>query len=161
MARTLQRRQPTFLPGRLKNMQQVKSGDTVRIHYHGTLSDGTIFDSSSEREPLEFTAGSGQVIPGFDNAVVGMTVGEKKSVHIPADEAYGQPSDQMFIEFPKSQFPADVQPEVGAAMHLSDDQGNVFPVTVKEVKEDSVVLDGNHPLAGKDLNFDLELVSIG
>lgn len=142
-------------------MQQVKAGDTVRIHYHGTLSDGTIFDSSLEREPLEFTAGSGQVIPGFNNAVVGMNVGEKKSIHIPADEAYGQPSEDMFIEFPKSQFPEDVKPEVGSAMHLSDDQGNVFPVTVREVKEDSVVLDGNHPLAGKDLNFDLELVSIG
>ncbi|RYD51386.1 MAG: peptidylprolyl isomerase [Sphingobacteriales bacterium] len=142
-------------------MQQVKSGDLVRIHYHGTLSDGTVFDSSSEREPLEFTAGSGQVIPGFDTAVVGMTVGEKKSVHIPVDEAYGQPNDQMMIEFPKSQFPEDVQPEVGASLHLSDDQGHVFPVTVVEVKEDSVVLDGNHPLAGKDLNFDLELVSIG
>ncbi len=141
-------------------MQQVKAGDTVRIHYHGTLSDGTIFDSSLEREPLEFTAGSGQVIPGFDNAVVGMTVGEKKSIHIPADEAYGQPSEEMFIEFPKSQFPEDAQPEVGAAMHLSDNEGNVFPVTIHEVKEDSVLLNGNHPLAGKDLNFDLELVSI-
>ncbi len=142
-------------------MQQVKSGDAVRIHYHGTLGNGEIFDSSREREPLEFTAGSGQVIPGFDNAVVGMTVGEKKSIHIPADEAYGHPSDEMLIEFPKSEFPEDVKPEPGVTMHLSDDQGNVFPVTVKEVKDDTVILDGNHPLAGKDLNFDLELVSIG
>ncbi len=141
-------------------MQQAKSGDNVRVHYHGTLSDGTIFDSSKEREPLAFEAGSGQVIPGFDNAVIGMNVGETKTVHIPVDEAYGQPNDEMLIEFPTSQFPEGEQPEIGMQMHLSDDQGHVFPVIVKEINGDKAVLDANHPLAGKDLTFELELVGI-
>ena len=141
-------------------MQQAQSGDNVRVHYHGTLSDGTIFDSSKEREPLAFQAGTGQVITGFDNAVIGMNVGETKTVHIPVDEAYGQPNGEMLIEFPLSQFPEGEQPEVGAQMHLSDDQGHTFPVIIKEINGDTVKLDANHPLAGKDLTFELELVGI-
>ncbi len=141
-------------------MSKVKAGDTVKVHYHGRLKDGSTFDSSEGREPLEFTVGSGQVIKGFDVAVIDMEPGDKKTVEIPVDEAYGQPDDRNLIEFPIDQFPTEMKPEVGMALHLNDNAGNVFPVTVKEVKEDSVLLDGNHPLAGKDLIFDLELVSV-
>ncbi len=141
-------------------MQQAKSGDTVRVHYHGTLTDGSVFDSSRERDPLEFTVGSGQVIKGFDTAVDGMAVGDTKTVHIPVAEAYGDRREDMMMEFPLSQFPTDVKVEPGLELHMSDDQGHVFPVVVREVREDSAVLDANHPLAGKDLTFELELVSI-
>lgn len=141
-------------------MQQVQNGDTVNVHYHGTLADGTIFDSSKEREPLQFTAGSGQVIKGFDDAVLGMHVGEKKTVNIPVDQAYGHRSEDMMMEYPKSDFPADMQPVEGMQLNMGDNQGNVFPVVIVEVKDDVVVLDANHPLAGKDLTFELELVSI-
>jgi peptidylprolyl isomerase len=142
-------------------MQQVKNGDTVRVHYHGRLSDGTTFDSSEGREPLEFTVGQGQVIKGFDEALVGMAVGDKKVANIPVDEAYGQPSEEMYMEYPKSEFPEDMKPEPGMQLYMSDNTGNQFPVMVHEVKDDMVILDANHPLAGKDLIFDLELVSIG
>lgn len=141
-------------------MQQVKNGDKVRVHYHGKLTDGTTFDSSEGRDPLEFTVGSGQVIKGFDNALIDMKVGDKKSVNIPVDDAYGQRNDNMLMEYPKSEFPEDMNPEKGMQLHMSDNQGNVFPVVVEEVKDEVVVLDANHPLAGKDLVFDLELVSI-
>lgn len=141
-------------------MQQAKAGDTVRVHYHGRLNDGSTFDSSEGREPLEFTVGQGQVIPGFDNALVGMNVGEKKTVNIPVGEAYGEASNDMILEFPLTDFPDDVKPEVGMDLQMSDNEGHIFPVTVKEVKESSVVLDANHPLAGKDLTFEIELVEI-
>jgi|SRR5690606_4311694 len=142
-------------------MAQVKAGDSVKVHYHGKLTDGTTFDSSEGREPLEFVVGQGQVIKGFDNALIGMTIGEKKSVHIPVDEAYGPAQPENMLEFPKSEFPEGTEPEVGMHMHLSDNQGNVFPVVIAEVKENSVILDANHVLAGKDLIFDIELVAIG
>ncbi|HLU17451.1 MAG TPA: peptidylprolyl isomerase [Edaphocola sp.] len=142
-------------------MAQVKAGDSVKVHYHGKLTDGTTFDSSEGREPLEFVVGQGQVIKGFDNALIGMTIGEKKSVHIPVDEAYGPAQPENMLEFPKSEFPEGAEPEVGMHMHLSDNQGNVFPVVIAEVKENSVILDANHVLAGKDLIFDIELVAIG
>lgn len=142
-------------------MAQVKAGDSVKVHYHGKLTDGTTFDSSEGREPLEFVVGQGQVIKGFDNALIGMTIGEKKSVHIPVDEAYGPAQPENMLEFPKSEFPEGAEPEVGMHMHLSDNQGNVFPVVIVEVKENSVILDANHVLAGKDLIFDIELVAIG
>lgn len=141
-------------------MQQAKSGDTVRVHYHGTLTDGSVFDSSRERDPLEFTVGSGQVIKGFDTAVAGMAVGDTKTVHIPVAEAYGERRDEMMMEFPLSDFPADVKPEPGLELHMSDDQGHVFPVVVREVRENTAMLDANHPLAGQDLTFELELVSV-
>lgn len=142
-------------------MAQVKAGDTVKVHYHGKLTDGTTFDSSEGREPLQFVVGEGQVIKGFDNALVGMAIGDKKTVNIPVDEAYGPANPENMLEFPKTEFPADAEPEVGMQMHLSDNQGNVFPVIIAEVKEESVVLDANHVLAGKDLVFDIELVEIG
>lgn len=141
-------------------MQQAKSGDKVKVHYHGTLRNGETFDSSAGREPLEFTVGSGQVIKGFDEGVKGMQVGEKKKVEIPAADAYGQKDAQNVIEFPKDQFPADMKPEVGMQLMLSNGQGQNFNVTVAEVKDDTVILDANHPLAGQDLIFDIELVGI-
>lgn len=142
-------------------MSKVKAGDTVKVHYHGKLTDGTTFDSSEGREPLQFTVGEGQVIKGFDNALIDMEIGDKKTVNIPVAEAYGPAAQENFIEFPKTDFPPDVKPEIGIQLHLSDNQGNHFPVVVSEVRENSVVLDANHPLAGKDLVFDIELVSIG
>ncbi len=141
-------------------MQQVKNGDTVRVHYHGKLTNGSTFDSSEGREPLEFTVGQGQVIKGFDDALINMAIGEKKTVNIPVDQAYGQRNDDMMMEYPKSEFPADMKPEKGMQLHMSDNTGNVFPVVVTEVQDDVVILDANHPLAGEDLIFDLELVSI-
>lgn len=141
-------------------MQQAQSGDKVKVHYHGTLRSGEIFDSSQGREPLEFTVGSGQVIKGFDDGVRGMQVGEKKTVQIPVQDAYGEKSSEMIFEFPKSQFPADMNPEIGAQLMMSNGSGQSFPVTITEIKEDSVLLDANHPLAGQDLVFDIELVEI-
>lgn len=141
-------------------MQQVKKGDTVKVHYHGKLTDGTTFDSSEGREPLEFEVGSGMVIPGFDQGVTGMTVGEKKTVLIPADEAYGPKQEDMIMEFPKDRFPADLTPEVGMQLNMSNPQGQNFPVIIVDIKDEAVVLDANHPLAGEDLSFDLELVEI-
>jgi len=142
-------------------MQQVTKGDQVKVHYHGKLTDGTTFDSSQGREPLQITAGSGQVIKGFDDAVIGMAAGEKKTVHIPVAEAYGERDDNMSMEYPVSDFPADMKPEVGMELQMGDNTGNVFPVVITAVNGDMVMLDANHPLAGKDLVFDLELVAIG
>lgn len=141
-------------------MQQVKKGDTVKVHYHGKLTDGTTFDSSEGREPLEFEVGGGMVISGFDNGVTGMTIGEKKTVHIPAEEAYGPSREDLIMEFPKDRFPPDLNPEAGMVLNMSNGDGQQIPVVVTEVKEDVVVLDANPPLAGKDLVFDIELVEI-
>jgi peptidylprolyl isomerase len=141
-------------------MQQAKKGDTVKIHYHGRLTDGTTFDSSEGREPLEFELGGGQVIPGFDLGVTGMAIGEKKTINIPAAEAYGEKNEEMILEFPRAQFPEDMVPEIGMQLNMSNSQGQNFPVVIVEVKEEVVMLDANHPLAGKELIFDLELVEI-
>lgn len=141
-------------------MQQVKNGDTVKVHYHGKLIDGTTFDSSEGREPLEFEVGSGSVITGFDNGVTGMQVGEKKTINIPVDEAYGQKQEDLYMEFPRDKFPPDVEPEVGMQLNMSNETGQNFPVVISEVNDETVLLDANHPLAGEDLTFDLELVEI-
>jgi peptidylprolyl isomerase len=142
-------------------MSHVQKGDKVNVHYHGRLNDGSTFDSSEGREPLSFIAGQGQVIKGFDDAVVNMIPGDKKTVNIPVDEAYGHRSDDMVMDYPITEFPADMNPEVGMELQMGDNQGNVFPVVIVAINEDMVTLDGNHPLAGHDLTFDIELVSIG
>lgn len=142
-------------------MSNAKSGDTVKIHYTGTLDDGTRFDSSEGRDPLEFQLGSGQVIPGFDKAVEGMAVGEKKQVNIPAEDAYGPRHDQMVQEVPRDQLPADLAVQVGMALQAQQPDGNVVNLTVTEVTDESITVDANHPLAGKALNFAIELVAIG
>lgn len=141
-------------------MAQVKSGDKVKVHYHGKLTSGETFDSSEGREPLEFEVGSGMVIKGFDDGVTGMSVGEKKTINIPYNDAYGARNPEMLIEMPKERFPKDMEIEVGIPLGMSDEQGQHFEVTVAEIKEDVIMLDANHPLAGKDLVFDLELVEI-
>jgi len=142
-------------------MQEVKAGDTVRVHYEGRLNNGHVFDKSEGRDPLAFEVGKGQVIKGFDDALVGMKVGDKKTVNIPVDQAYGERNENMVIEFPMSDFPEDMKPEVGLQLHMNDNQGNHFPVIITEVKQDSVILDANHQLAGQNLIFDIELVAIG
>lgn len=141
-------------------MPQAKAGDTVRIHYTGTLQDGSVFDSSEGREPLVFTIGEQQVIPGFESAVTGMEVGATKTVTIPADEAYGPRREDMMLAIPRDQVPPHINPEVGEQLQVGQG-GEQFLVTVASVDEREVVLDGNHPLAGKDLTFALELVAIG
>lgn len=141
-------------------MTQVKTGDTVHIHYTGTLNDGTTFDSSAGRDPLQFEVGSGQIIPGLDKEIPGMTVGDKKTVNIPAAEAYGEVNPQMQQAIPRAQIPADIPVDVGARLQMQTPEGQVIPVTVAAVDEQTVTLDANHPLAGKDLTFDIELVSI-
>ncbi len=138
----------------------VESGSTVQVHYKGTLKSGEIFDSSEGRQPLEFVVGSGQVINGFDKAVRDMNVGDQKTVNIPVDDAYGQRTNEALVTIPRTEFPDDIQPEVGQELQMSDDQGHVFPVIVAEVADDHVVLDANHPLAGEDLTFDITLVGM-
>lgn len=140
-------------------MEFAKSGDTVRVHYTGTLDDGSIFDSSDGRDPLEFTLGSGQVIPGFDEAVSGMKPGEERRVTIAAPEAYGDRKDDLLITVERAQLPPDIAPEVGQQLQLSQ-EGRSFVVTVADVNPESITLDANHPLAGEDLTFNLHLVSI-
>ena len=141
-------------------MKQVKSGDKVKVHYHGKLTNGETFDSSEGRAPLEFEVGSGMVIKGFDDGVTGMSVGEKKTVHIPFNEAYGPRNPDMVIDMPLDRFPPDMKIEPGMPLMMSDGSGQNFQVTVAEIKPESVTLDANHPLAGQDLVFDLELVEI-
>jgi peptidylprolyl isomerase len=141
-------------------MQQVKAGDTVRVHYHGRLKTGETFDSSEGRAPLEFEVGSGMVIKGFDDGVMGMTIGQKKTIEIPVEEAYGPKDPEAIIEFPAANFPPGMTPEVGMQLAMTNQSGQQIPVTIIDVKPDVVVLDANHQLAGQDLIFDLELVDI-
>ncbi|MFQ5757447.1 MAG: peptidylprolyl isomerase [Acidiferrobacterales bacterium] len=141
-------------------MSQAKAGDTVRVHYTGKLDDGIEFDSSAGREPLEFALGSGQVIPGLDKAVEGMKVGESKSERIPAEEAYGPRQEQLIQEIPKSALPDDLDPSVGMSLEAKQPDGEVIKLVVSAVAEESITVDGNHPLADQALNFDIELVEI-
>lgn len=141
-------------------MQQVKTGDTVRVHYHGRLTNGTTFDSSEGRDPLQFKVGAGMVIKGFDNGVLDMAIGEKRTLNIPVEEAYGPKSEELIMDFPKANIPADLNPEVGMELQMSNPQGQVFPVKVAAVGGEFIKLDANHPLAGEPLIFDVELVEI-
>jgi FKBP-type peptidyl-prolyl cis-trans isomerase 2 len=141
-------------------MKQAKSGDKVKVHYHGKLTNGETFDTSNGREPLEFEIGSGMVIKGFDDGVTGMAIGDKKTITIPSNEAYGPKNPEMVIDVPKDRFPEDMELEIGMPLAMSNGNGQPFQVTIVEIKEDSVLLDANHPLAGMDLVFDLELVDI-
>ncbi|MBO0948011.1 FKBP-type peptidyl-prolyl cis-trans isomerase [Fibrella forsythiae] len=142
-------------------MAQAQAGDTVQVHYTGTLTDGTLFDSSQGRSPLEFTLGSGQVIKGFDDGITGMSVGEQKTINIPADEAYGSTNEAMIFTLNRSDIPDEIPLEVGMTLNMHED-GNPqpVPVIVRALSDDSVTLDANHPLAGQDLTFEIELVGI-
>ncbi len=142
-------------------MAQAQSGDVVKVHYTGKLDDGTVFDSSTAREPLEFKLGDDQLIPGFENAVVGMNAGESKTVKIVADEAYGPRRQEMVLVVDRAQFPDEIDPKVGEQMRMRDPNGREFRAKVKDASEETVTLDGNHPLAGEDLTFDIQLVEIG
>lgn len=141
-------------------MQTAKAGDVVKVHYTGKLTSGEQFDSSIGREPLEFTIGAGQMIKGFDNAMPGMTVGEKKTINIAPEDAYGPKSEKAIIPFPKENVPADMKLEPGMQLTLSNQMGQPVPVVVVDVKDDVIILDANHFLAGQELIFDIELVEI-
>ena len=142
-------------------MSEIKSGDTVAIHYTGTLADGTTFDSSAGRDPLEFVVGSGQIIPGLDKALPGMSVGDKKVVEIPCTEAYGEVNEANRQAIPRGDIPADIPLEVGLTLQMQSQDGqHQMPVTVVELTDETVTLDANHMLAGKDLTFDFEIISI-
>lgn len=141
-------------------MAQVKQGDTVKVHYTGKFDDGTVFDTSCDRDPLEFAVGQGQVIPGFEQAVDGMSIGETKTVKIAAAQAYGEHDEAMVMEVDRSEFPADLYPEVGDQLQMTQPDGDSFVVSVTKADEKCVTLDANHPLAGKDLTFDIKVESI-
>jgi len=141
-------------------MSTAKNGDTVRVHYTGKLDDGSIFDSSMDRDPLEFTLGKGQLIPGFENAVLGMKEGETKTVKIAAADAYGARREDLIITVERTKVPAHINPEPGLPVQISQKDGSVFNMVITEVTDTHVTLDANHPLAGHDLTFDIQLVQI-
>lgn len=141
-------------------MAKVKKDDNVKVHYTGTLDDGTVFDSSREREPLAFKVGGGEMIQGFDAAVVDMAVGESKTFTIEAEDGYGQRREEMVFQIERSQLPEGMEPEVGHHLQTEAEGGHPVILEIIAVEEENVTLDGNHPLAGKDLNFDIEIVSI-
>ncbi len=141
-------------------MSTAKAGDTVQIHYKGTLAGGEVFDSSEGRDPLEFAVGSGMIIPGLDAAIPGMAVGDKKVVEVAADQAYGAVNDAARQAIPRGDIPADIPLEIGTQLQMQSPEGQVIPVTVVEVTETEVTLDANHPLAGKDLTFAIEMIAI-
>ena len=150
-------------------MPQAKTGDKVKVHYTGRLEGGEVFDSSECREdecgcesgPLEFTIGEGNVIPGFEQAIIGMSPGETKTVVIPVDQAYGERVEEMVAVVDRKEIPADLTLEVGNQLEVTQEDGHAFPVVIMEVTDSTVTLDGNHPLAGRELTFDLRLVEIG
>lgn len=141
-------------------MAQAKKGDKVKVHYTGKLEDGTVFDSSQGRDPLAFTLGEGRLIPGFEVGTEGMTVGDKKTITIPPDEAYGQHRDDLTLEVNRSNFPKDLDPKVGQQFEMQQPGGQSVNVTVTQVEGEKVTVDANHPLAGKTLIFDIELVEV-
>lgn len=140
---------------------QAKTGDIVKVHYTGRLQDGTVFDTSIGSEPLEFTIGQGQLISGFEQAVIGMKVGESKTVTIPVDQAYGPRRDDMILVVERDQLPEDLDPRVGMQLQMNQGDGGIMIVPITEVSETTITIDANHPLAGQDLVFEIELVGIG
>ncbi|WP_366187323.1 peptidylprolyl isomerase [Flavobacterium ovatum] len=141
-------------------MTQVKENNTVKVHYTGKLADGQVFDTSEGKDPIAFTLGQGSLIPGFEKGLIDMKVNEKKTINIAKEDAYGVPREDLIIEVPKSELPPDMTPEVGMGLVSRTPEGQEMNLLVIDVKPESVVLDGNHPLAGKDLIFDLEVVEI-
>ncbi len=141
-------------------MSQVKENDTVKVHYTGKLKDGQVFDTSEGKDPIEFTLGKGQLIPGFEKGLLDMKVNEKKTITIPKEEAYGEPREDLVQEVEKTQLPEEIKPEVGMGLVSKTPDGREMNLVVAEVKDETIVVDGNHPLAGKDLVFDLEVVEI-
>jgi FKBP-type peptidyl-prolyl cis-trans isomerase 2 len=141
-------------------MNQVKGNNTVKVHYTGKLSDGQVFDSSEGKEPLEFTLGKGQLIPGFEKGLIDMKLNEKKTITIVKEEAYGDVVDNLILEVKRSELPQDIAPELGMGLVSKSPDGQETKLHVIELKEESIVVDGNHPLAGKELIFDLEVISI-
>ncbi len=137
----------------------IKDGDTVQVHYTGTLADGTVFDSSKDREPLKFVMGKGQLIAGFEAAVMDREVGDSVKVEIPPAEAYGEADEQLMFTVPRDEVPEHIEPEIGLQLQLSNEEGSMN-VTISEVNEDSIVLNANHPLAGKTLTFEIEIVAV-
>ena len=141
-------------------MTQVKENNTVKVHYTGKLTDGQVFDSSEGKEPLEFTLGQGRLIPGFEKGLIDMKLNEKKTINIAVEDAYGAPREDLIIEVSKSELPQEMAPEVGMGLVSRTPEGQEMNLLVVEVKDETVILDGNHPLAGRDLVFDLEVVEI-
>lgn len=141
-------------------MKQAKTGDKVKVHYTGSLQDGTVFDSSRDREAMEVTLGSGRLIGGFEDALLGMSVGDTKRLNIPSDDAYGPRREELVIHVEKSDFPPNLEPREGLTLNLKGPEEQAIQAIVTEVSGDSVTIDANHPLAGKDLNFDIELTEI-
>lgn len=138
---------------------EIAQNKIVKIHYKGTLEDGSVFDSSEGREPLEFLYGVGMIIPGLEEGILGLKVGDKKSIYIKAEKAYGPRMEEAMQEVPKSQLPEDIELSIGMQLAAQGPQG-VIPVTIKDIKEESVLIDFNHPLAGKALNFDVEILDV-
>jgi FKBP-type peptidyl-prolyl cis-trans isomerase 2 len=141
-------------------LPKVKEGDTVKVHYTGKLEDGSVFDSSVSRDPLEVTLGEGKLIPGFEKAVVGLEVGDKTTANIVSADAYGERRDDLEVTIEREQLPEDIEPEVGMQLQLNQPNGQPVPVQITKVEEENIIIDANHPLAGKDLTFDIELVEI-
>jgi FKBP-type peptidyl-prolyl cis-trans isomerase 2 len=141
-------------------MSQVKTGDTVKVHYTGKLNNGQVFDTSKDREPLQFKIGAGQMIPGFEEGVMGMELEQEKTIEIPSEKAYGPRMDELFIEVKNEQLPEGLKPEKGMELVTKRQDGTEAIVKVDEVKDNSIVIDANHPLAGQDLTFDVKLVEI-
>lgn len=141
-------------------MYKIKNGDTISVHYKGTLTSGEVFDSSLDREPLKFTLGKDQLIPGFEHAILGLSVGEKVTTNIPSKEAYGEHNSEMVLQVPNNQLPPELDAQIGMQLQLNQPNGQVIPVQITQVKAEMVTIDANHPLAGEDLKFDIEIIEI-
>jgi len=141
-------------------MNPAKLGDTVTVHYKGTLKDGSVFDTSENQEPLNFTLGKNEMIPGFENAIIGLTKGESKTFTLTPDEAYGEQDDDMILNMPRSEFPPEIDPEVGMVLKVNNEDDEDTHLMVTEITDEMITLDGNHPLAGEDLTFEINVVEI-